>query len=285
MRFSQRHGHKPIKSIIQLESMDEDLRNSLWNAVYMHYFAIPGLANNIYNDRDLPQLLRAIWANYFKWQVTSLSPVWSETSQKIHDFFITCPWYEVYDFIEFLANLDHPYYNPVRDRFINSCNNYLQSEVSAYRFIGKKIVPITSPEEISSIEQALRVTNKLTPVYTHLKRALDLFADKKSPDYRNSIKESISAIEALCKLITGKPGISLGNALKEIEAKSKIKIHTALNKSFDSLYGYTSNADGIRHALLEEPNLDSEDAKFMLVSCSAFINYLITKSSKAGIKL
>ncbi|MGQ9708742.1 MAG: AbiJ-NTD4 domain-containing protein, partial [bacterium] len=36
---------------------------------------------------------------------------------------------------------------------------------------------------------------------------------------------------------------------------------------------------------LDEPNLSFEDAKFMLVSCSAFINYLITKAAKAGIKI
>ena len=94
----------------------------------------------------------------------------------------------------------------------------------------------------------------------------------------------MSAVEAICGLISGK-STSLGNALKEIERKSQIRLHAALEKSFESLYGYTSNADGIRHALLDEPSLDSEDTQFMLVSCSAFINYLLSKSAKAGIKL
>jgi hypothetical protein len=51
------------------------------------------------------------------------------------------------------------------------------------------------------------------------------------------------------------------------------------------MYGYTSDAQGIRHALMDEPNLSFEDAKFMLVSCSAFVNYLIAKAAKAGISL
>ncbi len=38
-----------------------------------------------------------------------------------------------------------------------------------------------------------------------------------------------------------------------------------------------------RHALLDESDLDFEDAKFMLVSCSAFTNYLKGKVIKAGI--
>ena len=143
------------------------------------------------------------------------------------------------------------------------------------------IAQITSEEDISEIEEALQVS--LKPVKTHLKTALDLFANRKSPDYRNSIKESISAVESICKLIAGKDKATLGNTLKVIDMK--VELHPALKKAFESLYGYTSDADGIRHALMDKSNLDFEDAKFMLVSCSAFINYLVVKSSKAGIKL
>jgi len=45
-----------------------------------------------------------------------------------------------------------------------------------------------------------------------------------------------------------------------------------------ALYGYTSDSGGIRHALSDEDVTPTfEDAKFMLVSCSAFINYLKAK--------
>jgi hypothetical protein len=110
-----------------------------------------------------------------------------------------------------------------------------------------------------------------------------LFSDRKNHDYRNSIKEAISAVESFCKIVTNNDKAELGDALKEIE--SQVKLHAALKAAFTKLYGYTSNADGIRHALMDEPNVGFEDAKFMLVSCSAFINYLIAKSYKAGIKI
>jgi len=70
--------------------------------------------------------------------------------------------------------------------------------------------------------------------------------------------------------------------LKKLEDKG-IELHPALKSSFSSLYGYTNDADGIRHALLEESTLDFDDAKFMLVSCSAFVNYLAAKANKAGL--
>jgi len=58
-----------------------------------------------------------------------------------------------------------------------------------------------------------------------------------------------------------------------------------LFRNYSKLYGYTSDSDGIRHALLKENKLNFEDAKFMLVSCSAFVNYLTIKADKSGIKM
>lgn len=31
MRFSERYGYKPVREIIQKESMDDALKNSIWN--------------------------------------------------------------------------------------------------------------------------------------------------------------------------------------------------------------------------------------------------------------
>jgi hypothetical protein len=66
---------------------------------------------------------------------------------------------------------------------------------------------------------------------------------------------------------------SLGAALKVLEKRGVM--HPALKSAFSSLYGYTSGADGIRHALMEESNLTSADARFMLIGCSAFVHYVI----------
>jgi hypothetical protein len=90
--------------------------------------------------------------------------------------------------------------------------------------------------------------------------------------YRNSIKESISAVEAMCKLAAHDDKATLGQVLP------KMGLHPALRDGFNKLYGYTNDADGIRHALLEESTLTFDDAKFMLVACAAFINYLKAKA-------
>lgn len=102
--------------------------------------------------------------------------------------------------------------------------------------------------------------------------------DRKKPDYRNSVKESISAVESLCMTLSDDPKASLGVALNKIEKTHEL--HPAFKKALSNLYGYTSDADGIRHALLDESNISYSDAKYMLVSCSAFINYVLGKMSE-----
>jgi hypothetical protein len=84
-----------------------------------------------------------------------------------------------------------------------------------------------------------------------------------SPDYRNSFKESISAVEAACQIITRDPKATLGAAVKKLE-DCGIKLHSAFRGALD------------------EPTLDSDDARFMLVSCSAFVNYLKTKANDSA---
>ena len=156
-------------------------------------------------------------------------------------------------------------------------------ELSGYRFVGGKIAPITSDEEIAEVQQAVDSGDPYKPVVTHLDTALSKLADRKEPDYRNSVKESVSAVEAMCRIVAGDERATLGDALKMIEGK--VPLHGALREGFGKLYGYSGDADGIRHSLMAESNLDFEDAKYMLVSCSAFINYLKVKASKAGMEL
>ncbi len=279
-RFSEREGFKPEKSVLQLDGIDEALRNSLWNAVDVHFLS---RARDDYSLSVLEteqQLATILWLNYFKIPLDEMPSIWRGVKKILRDYFFQCPWFEVYDFIEFLA-INYRF-STTSEGFREACNVFLERELSGYRFVGEHIVPITSKEEIAEIEEALTYEGILSPVSTHLGTALDRLSDRKSPDYRNSIKESISAVEAICNLIVGKEKATLGEALKTIT--SKVELHPALQKAFDNLYGYTSNADGIRHALLDEPTLNFEDAKFMLVSCSAFVNYLKVKVSKAGIE-
>jgi len=268
--FSQRNKFKSVRDSIQIESMDIELRNRLWSLVLRYY-----LGSDVERTRSLLMLL---WDEYYKLPLDTLSNYLQDNKQYIRGRFFNCPWFEVYDFIEFIVKIENNIY--IRSTFIKECNLILEEEISGYRFIGEIISPITSEEEIKSIENAIEVAGAFDGVSTHLMASLRMFSDKEKPDYRNSIKESISAVESVCCHIVGEKSATLGSALKAIEKNKNIVLHKSLKGAFEQLYGYTSDAEGIRHKLLDEPTLKFEDAKFMLVACSAFINYLIVKSDK-----
>ena len=277
--FSQRNGFVKARDIIQKESMDADLKIGLWNVLCIFVW---GSFKNpfLYNDTSFDSFIKQIWMYFFKYPLDTLDPYWDTTYPKIKQKYLNFEWYQVYDFLEFILN---NYPRDTSQAFIDACNLVLEKERSAYRFVGNVITEITSEVEIKEIDEVIHKSPN--NVQKHLTTALKLLSDKKKPDYRNSIKESISAVESICIQISGDENATLGKALTQIEENGKVKLHRALKGSFSKLYGYTSATDGIRHALLEDDNLDFEDAKFMLVSCSSFTNYLIIKSNKAGIKL
>jgi signal recognition particle GTPase len=187
-------------------------------------------------------------------------------------------WYIIYDFIEVYLNYLNNDTEKQR-RVSNDFNNILESEVSAYRIVDNIVVPIVDEIEIKTIEKSMNT--KFENVNIHFSKALKLYSDRKNPDYENSIKESISAVEAMCCIITGESGKSatLCKTIKKLKQKG-INIHGSMEAAISNLYGYTSDEDGIRHGGIDFKNAPSEDAKYMLVSCSAFVNYLIEKLSK-----
>ena len=43
-----------------------------------------------------------------------------------------------------------------------------------------------------------------------------MFSDREALDYRNAVKESISAVEPICRSVSGMSSATLGDALKKV---------------------------------------------------------------------
>lgn len=289
MRFSERYGHKPIREVIQLDSIDEALKNGIWSLLNAFYWDKAQYSTSTgYGDggcsllsgsnRDLKTLCDSLWFSYFKKPLDRLSDDWDKVLEQLRDYFFKAQWHEVYDFIEFIgSNFPHDYHE-TNKKFMSACNRIFEREMAAYRFVDGLITKIVEEEDIKSIEKAIDDSERLAS--KHLRRSLELLSDRSNPDYRNSVKESISAVERLASHTTGEERGTLGQLLKKLEGR--VELHPALKSAFSSLYGWTSDDSGIRHALSEKETADFEDAKFMLVACSAFINYVEGKLKNSG---
>jgi hypothetical protein len=291
MKFSQRLGIVPSFKEIQLNDIDQELKNGLWNVydgVLLASLNPPEhFLSNYSSDfnEDEKQFAQVLWHNFFKWLIDSVPNDRYNFKGIIKQWFFKAKWYEIYDLIQFsVASLKKGNIGVYDSEIEVQFNLVFEREFAGYRFIEGLISPITNENEITELKHALSNSNSFSPLKgcnIHLVEALKMLSDKENPDYRNSIKESISAVESLVKVIAQKPGAELSSAIDRI--KGQIKIHPSLEQGFKKLYGYTSDEGGIRHAMMDEPNCYFEDAKFMLISCSAFINYLIVKANKAGI--
>ncbi len=264
--------------------MDDALRASLWNEIMVRFSV---------GNKHWGAAAQAIAKFHLKIPTDTVSEYNDAGYKWVREQFFAASWHEAYDLLEFLVqNVDRicdppsyrpSYYQTQRHAFMQAVNQILETELSAYRFIGGSLVPISNPTEVAAIEGAIAggAAAGLAGVHAHLQSSLENLGRKPVADYRNSIKESISAVEATVNLIAGGSGNGVAGALDALSQHTEL--HGAFKAALKQLYGYTSDADGIRHAILDEPNVDFEDAKFMLVACSAFTTFFLGKASKAGL--
>jgi len=276
--FSRRQGLVDVKAA-QMSKMDKELRTGLWNALIKDYWNQPRSRVLVESFTKTKLSVKAIWDRFYKLPLDKMPLIWDSTLYELHERFFALKWNEVYDCIEFMATLDQACRFGRVETFINDCYSVLVRECSAYRFVGGIIAPVTNDQELSEIEQA--TASPHDAIRIHIETSLQKLSSRENPDYRNSIKESISAVEAAVKLIDGSQKGSLPGALRRI--KASIGLHPALEEGIQRLYGCTSDDQGIRHALMERSTLSLDDARFMLVSCSAIANYLLRLATAAGI--
>ena len=282
--FSDRNGIKPENIERQLKDFDKRTRVQLQNMINNMYAKTYNYGLNEW-DSEIQEFFRYVLGDIYaeptdvqkRYYATDIFLIINNTINKDS-------YDEVLTVIEALVQYwdsymqkwrpDYyiEYYGYVDSSLYEEANEVFEKEYIGYRFIDEKITPISDKYEMAAVNEALQ--NVYQPVRKHISKANSLLADRENPDYENSIKESISAVEAICEIIVGESG-TLGKLLTKLEQKG-VYIHSALQLAYKNLYGYTSDASGIRHAKdLGGKDSTFEEAKYMLVACSAFVNYLI----------
>ena len=246
----------------------------------------------------------AIWNLLFRWMRAQLQLNWDDAARAVAMHLVNVPadgiaykagpaflrqivmaheWHEPYNLLEFMIGYLTRKLGIVPDRFYSEANSALEAEGSGYRFLNGKLAPIASREEVEAIDDAIGAADRagLAGASTHLAAAVNALSQKPNPDYRNCIKEAILAVESVSSRISGERPRGLDRPLTVLA--DSVKIHPAMVAGFKKLYGFTSDEGGIRHALLDDPNVGFDEAKFMLVACSAFVNFLIAKADAAGL--
>jgi hypothetical protein len=231
-KFSDRIGVTTPRAVLQTEEMSDELKSSIWNFIIKTIFAV--------RPEHWPSSVKVIAERFYKVPLDVLQhSTPSDHRGWLRSRFFEAPWYEVYNLIEFIAEnckKMNPAHSP--QAFMLGINRVLEEEMSGYRFIGGVLSPITKEEELASIEESLALAEEreLYGTKQHLVTAIELMSKRPSPDFRNSIKESISGIESLVKQITGEEGGGLDKALTKLD--EVVQFHGAFKAGLLSLYGF-----------------------------------------------
>jgi hypothetical protein len=275
MLFSERYGYKKVK-MLKKDEMPDSLRTRIWNVFYKYIFSKIGdpevqfISNRF--DAEPYRFLDKLWDDFFKKDLQVFGHITHiERVLKIRDLYNKLQWFEIYDLIEFfLSNIES---RGTKNLIWGGIASVLELENTSYRIIEGLVVPLTSEEEIKEIKKVYDIPSKYDTVKEHYEKALKFFSMRPDPDYANSIKEAISAVESLVMVRAGEK--------KELSKLiDKLDIHPQLKQGFKNLYNWTSDDSGIRHGEFGASfPCDEPEARYMLITCAAFINYLISKHS------
>ena len=281
LTFSQRCGYESIPEPMRLEQISRDLRRELWNTVRQFMLSIRDHSASYYFPEKSARFIERVIGKYSKIPESKVNTDYKYVMKHFEQDCFDLQFNALLDMLEaFINDID------IGDDFAKTIRGLFERHGAAYWLDMSRFpcwfIPSTSKEQGEATRQAIETvgqSNIAAGATTHLRKAVEhLNAGR----YADSISDSIHAVESVARVIDPKANKNLGKALNSLEKTGLLK-HTMLKKAFSKLYGYTSDEQGIRHALLERDAADVglDEAMFMFGACASFAAYLVNKHQKA----
>jgi hypothetical protein len=168
----------------------------------------------------------------------------------LHDLLFKIRWDKALDFCERLYN------HLARDVFYEDTVHALKTDVQEYIAAELQLLFL---EENLAFEFSNGVVNrrgrrntqqqvaraqlvlgdpKLSAALEHFNKALNFFRDVSKPDYENSVKDAVCAVEATARVLFPSGGSTLGDVVKSITGSDAGQLPRALAQTFHGLYGF-----------------------------------------------
>ena len=279
LTFTHREGYEQLPARLRPGELPDEARTAIWNELYAYMKSSTfthGWTNivdewerilrDVYVYHDNERL--DMWSTEIR-RVTSW--MWSRLEQE--------PLNRVFDRIEFIMR--HRY---CPSEFINRVSSVFHRFQLAYVIDPGPPATILGADTVAEGNELRRNlaelrTAGLQGCAAHLRNASKCINDG---DAAGGVRESIHAVESVAKKIVPNAN-TLAKALSALEKRGVLQ-HKALKEALGRLYGYTSDEQGIRHALLDKTEADVtiDEAVFMLGACASFASYLWRKHQAAA---
>ncbi|MGR3549331.1 hypothetical protein [Pseudooceanicola sp.] len=273
LSFTQRNGLEPIPTQLKLGVVSNEFRRLIDFYVGLEIDrVIRSGYNGAYFIGPWLRIAQNLHVEFFERSFATFENRPSNLRSDLATIVSSSTFGKLFNLVEFLLHQD-------------GCSAQLKSDLGkaftkarlAYRVIDWHVVAVGTDQQASAFEQAIRDASdaRVGGARTHLISAGKLL---RNSDWAGSVRESISAVEAMVLNLVPNAQ-ALGPALSELERRGHI--HKGLKKAFGALYGFSSDEEGIRHALVfsDEAKVDETDALFMLGACASFVSYVVVRAS------
>lgn len=156
--------------------------------------------------------------------------------------------------------------------YVESINALFADENIGWRLGKNGVVERESPKELSDrieeIEETL--TDKFEPAREHYRKAIR-FANARPLDPENSIKEVVSAVESVGRILYPKAN-TLGDVVKQM--RNDQLWPKQLVSVIEKFYGYACSEPAVRHGGSASSRVLLDDAEFCLHVGAALIRYM-----------
>ncbi|MHA1275303.1 MAG: AbiJ-NTD4 domain-containing protein [Promethearchaeota archaeon] len=280
--FSKRYGYGPCANSLIFENAPEKLRIGLFNLIqdYVREEKLP-------NFKELYLKI----TTHFKLDRSSYIMNTNQEESEIKAIVLTkFSWNEVFDLIEYLYSIVvytewddflgsyviiDSEIKKARYNYTIDINNLLSSENIGWELkkgkLERRFHEYINEEVISKTKKILEHPNFAGP-NIQFNKAIEYYNKRPSPDLENCVKEAVSAVEGLARILLNNPKLTLGDATNKIIKLGKIR--KPLDKIFHGLYGFASEMPGTRHGATKIPNMKIEEAEFILYCSAASMIFL-----------
>lgn len=278
LTFSQRYGYAPLPKPMQLEELSADLRREIWNET--RSLLLPIRVEDADDEVTYAEwFFERVLGKLLQKPEDEIDASFNNVMDMLKDWILKRPFNEVLDLIEIIAN-DSKYGATFADHIRELFERYVAAyylDMSRHPY---QFIPRSNQAQGDATRKAMETISAggMAGAETHLRQAAEHINARRFAD---SVRDSIHAVESVARQIDPKSK-TLGPALNALEKAGLIN-HSALKEAFSKLYGYTSDEQGIRHALIEKdsPDVGLDEAMFMFGACASFATYLVNKHQKA----
>lgn len=281
LTFSQAQGLEELPTPLKLGELATPVRNAIF-AVLVSQVEGSSKRNSLGRVVVVNPWYQILWNKQVHFDHRPIDEMKRLTGDVLYEFKNVCfnaPFNEVLDLLEFLSRQE----DPLQRFLMQEVNAVFHQYGVPYRLEepGPSVMAMATAEEGQAVRQsfALLGGDEYSGARKHLRDA-GVYLGQVGRE-ADSVRESIHAVEAVCRVLAGKPSTTLTEGLRALGEERPL--HGAFTAALEKLYGYTNDEKGIRHSLLDgEAAVDSVDAQFMFGACASFVSYLIGKTrSKA----